>query len=129
MRLRGQLGDQRLDLSAAPVRRPGENGLMVLRREMRSQHPQRAQGQGARGQTVQDHGEAPAHARDLDAIAGDVGRHPEGLGAVLEERAVAPRQVEIRPQLEYGEVSHELGCGLAFPAGQGFDARQEILIR
>jgi hypothetical protein len=111
------------------VRRPGQHRVEVFGREVRSQHAQGGQGQGALGEPVEDHREPAADPRDLDAVARGVLRHVEGAGAVVEKRPVAQGQVEARPQLEHRKVRHQLGGGFAFGLGQGANARKEVAVR
>jgi len=93
------------------------------------QQPHRGQAQRPRGEQVDDHGEPAAGVSGLDTVAGGILGEPKRAGAIPEEGSVALGEIEVRPQLERGQVSDELGRGLALRAGQGRDASEEVPIR
>jgi hypothetical protein len=66
---RGASGEQGVDLAPATATRPGEDGLVVLRREVLAEQTDGGYGQRARGEQVEDHWEATASPRGVDAIA------------------------------------------------------------
>jgi hypothetical protein len=72
--LRCQLGHQGFDLPAATTTGPGQDGLVVLRRQVAAQQAHGGEAHLARREEVEDHREAPAGAGDLDAVAGRVFR-------------------------------------------------------
>src|SRR5207245_8300579 len=72
IRLRGQRGDEDLDLSPRPPFRLREDGLMVLRREVLFQQAHGGQGHLPGSDHVEDYRESTTHSRGISAIAGSV---------------------------------------------------------
>src|SRR5258708_21738151 len=101
---------------------------MVLGSEVRTEHPDRREGQSARGERVQDDGKTPTRSRRVDPIAGGVLREPEDLRAVREEGTVALGGIEGRSRVQLGQVGHELDGCFSLSAGQGREASEEIWI-
>ena len=126
---RRQLGNQRFDLAPRLVPGPCEDGLVVLRREVRPQQTDGGQAQRARSQEIEDQREAPAGPSGLDAVAGGILGEPKGLRAIAEERTIALSGVEHRAAIERGQMGDQLGQGFALPAGEPFEAGKEVLIR
>jgi len=124
-----QLRDQGLDLPPASARGPGEDGFVVLRRQVRTQHPDGREGHRAGGQQVEDHRKVSAGSSRLDTVAGGVLGEPKHLRAVGEERTVALSGVEGGSGVERGQVGHELDGCVPLVAGEDTDAREKILIR
>ncbi len=118
-----------VDLAPTPVPGLGEDGLVVLLREVLCQQADGGQGQGAGSQELEDQGEAPAGPSGLDAVAGGIFGEPKGLGAIVEERAVALTEEERRAAIERGQMGDQLDRGLALLSGEGFQAGEEIVIR
>ena len=125
----GQLRDQGLDLAPASATGPGEHGFVVLRCEVRTQHPDGGEGHRARGEGLEDDGKVSAGASRLDTVAGGVLGEPEHLRAVSEERTVAFGGEEGGSGVEHSQMRHELDRCLALLAGEHADAREEIVIR
>jgi hypothetical protein len=100
---------------AAATLGPGEDDLVVLRREVPAQQAHGGGAHFSRGEEIKDHREAPAGPGGLDAIAGGVFREPESLSAITEEGPVALGGVDGRAGIEGGQMGHELDRGLALP--------------
>ena len=128
IRSRRQFRNQCLDLAPAAPAGPGEHRLMVLRREVRVEHPDRREGQRTRGEGVQDHWKTPTGPRGVDPVAGGILGEPEDVRAVGEERTVAMGSVEGGSRLELRQVGDELDGHFPLFARKGHDAGEEILI-
>ena len=83
--MRGQLGDQGLDLTAPLVPGSREDGFVVLLGQVPGEQADGRQAQRASSQELEDQGEAPAGSGSRDAIACGVLREPKGNGAIGEE--------------------------------------------
>ena len=125
---RRQLRDQGLNFAQGLARGAGQHRLVVLRREVRTQHPHGRQRHRAGGEPIEDHRKETTGAGGSDAIARGVLGQAEDGGAVAEERTVALGGVDRRPGVERRQVRHELGGGLAFFLGEGAESREKIVI-
>ncbi len=82
---RRQLCDQGFDLTPLPVPGLREDGLVVLRREVRCQQAYGGQGQRSRRQELEDQGKSPAGPSGLDPVAGGIFGETKGLGRRAED--------------------------------------------
>jgi hypothetical protein len=94
-----------------------------------AQQPHGGEGHRARSEKIEDRREAPAGAGGLDPVASRIFRQPKGLGAIAEQRAIALGGVSGWAAIERGQMGHELDRGLALPAREHVEAREEIVIR
>src|SRR5204863_5392180 len=74
------------------------------------------------------HREPPARSRGLDAIGGGIFGEAQRLRAIGVERPVAMREVEGGARVERGQVRDQLDRGLAFPAGEGAESGEEVVV-
>jgi hypothetical protein len=102
---------------------------VVLRCEVRTQHPDGGEGHRAGGKQVEDHRKVSASASSLDTVTGGILREPKHLRAIGEERPAALGGEEGGSSIELSQVGYELDRCLALLAGEHSDAREEIVIR
>ena len=102
---------------------------MVLRSQVRLQHPDGRKRHQSVGQEIEDQREAAAEPGRVDAVAGGVLGQVERPPAIREERAVALGTMRIGAQLEHREMRHQLGRRLALRAREGVDASKKVAVR
>ena len=86
--MRCQLRHEGLDLAPALATSPGQDGLVVLGREVPPQQSDGGQRHRARDEVVEDHGKTSAGSSRLDPVTGGVLGQEKHLRAVAEERYV-----------------------------------------
>jgi len=98
---------------------------VVGRGQTRREEPDRGQGDGARGEHVEDDGKAPGGTRHLDPVVRLAVREPQHVAAVRVQGTVAFTEIQVA-SVQLGEVCDELSRRVALARDEALHTRDEI---
>src|SRR4051812_44569813 len=125
--LRRESRSHLFDLALGPARRPREEGPHVLVREMRDEHTQAGEMNGARAKRVENRRPAPTSPGHAEPVVSGAVRESELLHAKDVHRRIGALRIEL-PLVYLGEMEQELRLHLARAADELPRAREKVIV-